>query len=396
MPRSLIVSALLLASLSALSAASAVVLPFSNLSPRNNPGDKNLDWIGESIAETIHDAVSGEGLLVLDRSDRTEAYTRLGIRPYALLTRASVVKIGDELDAHHVVYGSFEVTRQTAPAKSTIVIRARVLDLRRLRQSDELNESGLLEDLASLQNRLCYRTLVELLPDARPDEQSFLAKRTRTRIDALEYYIRGLLAADPAAKHRFFTQAARLDANFSPPCFQLGLYHWDQDAFREAALWFQRVRPTDPHYREANFYLGICKYRIADYAAAEQAFQLVASTVPLNEVYNNLGAAQMRRNPSLALDSFLKALEGDQSDPDYHFNAGYALWKTGSFDVAAERFRAVLDRVPSDEQAISLLGRCLKKEPARPGDARTEGLERIKEQYQEAAFLQLKSIFEKK
>jgi Flp pilus assembly protein TadD len=115
----------------------------------------------------------------------------------------------------------------------------------------------------------------------------------------------------------------------------------------------------------------------------------------LNEVFNNLGAAQMRRNSSEALDNFLKALEGDESDPDYHFNAGYALWKNGSFEVAAERFRAVLDRVPDDQQAISMLGRCLKKDPARPGDARTEGLERIKEQYEESAFLQLKSIFEK-
>ncbi len=391
MQRCLIFSALLLASLSSVFAASSVVLPFSNLSQ-----DKNLDWIGESIAEMVNEAISSEGLLVLDRSDRAEAYSRLGIRPYALLTRASVVKIGDELDAGHVVYGSFEITPQTPPTKSSIVIRARVLDLRRLRQSEELVEQGLLEDLAALQNKLCFRTLLELLPETRIDEQAFLAKRTRTRVDALENYIRGLLVTDPAAKHRFFTQAARLDANFSPPCFQLGLYHWEKDAYREAAIWFQRVRATDSHYREALFYLGICKYRVADYPAAEQAFQVVASTVPLNEVFNNLGAAQMHRNSSQALDNFLKALEGDESDPDYHFNAGYALWKNGNFDVAAERFRAVLDRVPDDQQATSMLGRCLKKEPARPGDARTEGLERIKEQYEESAFLQLKSIFDKK
>ncbi|OYW10532.1 MAG: hypothetical protein B7X34_04440, partial [Acidobacteriia bacterium 12-62-4] len=295
MQRCLILSAFLLASLSSVFAASSVVLPFSNLSQ-----DKNLDWIGESIAEMVNEAIASEGLLVLDRSDRAEAYKRLGIRPYALLTRASVVKIGDELDSGHVVYGSFEVSPQTPPTKSAITIRARVLDLRRLRQSEELVEGGLLEDLASLQNKLCYRTLLELLPDTRINEQEFLAKRTRTRVDALENYIRGLLVTDPAAKHRFFTQAARLDANFSPPCFQLGLYHWEKDAYREAAIWFQRVRATDSHYREAHFYLGICKYRVADYPAAEQAFQVVASTVPLNEVFNNLGAAQMHRNSSEA------------------------------------------------------------------------------------------------
>ena len=395
MQRSVVLVIVLLVSLFPVSAASSVVLPFSNLSQ-----DKNLDWIGESIAEMVHGAISSQGLLVLDRNDRALAYKRLGIRPYALLTRASVVKIGDELDAKHVVYGTFELTREPqegAPLlKPSILIKARVLDLRRLRQSDELVEKGPLDDLALLQSRLCFRALREILPDARLDEASFLAKRARVRIDALEYYIRGLLVADPASKHRFFTQAARLDANFSQPCFQLGLYHWEKSAFLEASSWFLRVRPTDSHYREAHFYLGICKYRLADYAAAEKAFRLVAATVPLNEVFNNLGAALMRRNSPEALTNFLKALDGDDSDPDYHFNVGYALWKNRSFDVAAERFRSVLDRVPSDQEAITMLGRCLKKEGPRPGDARTEGLERIKEEYEESVFLQLKSMIEKK
>jgi tetratricopeptide (TPR) repeat protein len=395
MQRFLILVAILLASLPTLSAASTVVLPFSNLSQ-----EKNLDWIGESIAEMIHEAISSEGLLVLDRDDRAQAYQRLGIRPYSILTRASVVKIGDELDAGHLVYGSFELLRQPAEggvaAKPSIVIRARVLDLRRLRQSEELIEKGPLDDLALLQHRLCFRALKELNPGADQDEQVFLAKRSRTRVDALENYIRGLRATDAAAKHRFFNQAARLDSTFSQPCFQLGLYHWEKEAYQEAATWFQRVRPTDAHYREATFYFGICKYRLADYAAAEKAFRFVAETVPLNEVFNNLGAAQIRRNSPEALTSFLKALEGDESDPDYHFNAGYALWKNRSFEVAAERFRSVLDRVPSDTEAISMLGRCLKKEGPRPGDARTEGLERIKEEYEESAFLQLKSMVEKK
>ena len=135
MQRSLVLVTALLVSLFPVSAASSVVLPFSNLSQ-----DKNLDWIGESIAEMVHEAISSEGLLVLDRNDRALAYKRLGIRPYALLTRASVVKIGDELDANHVVYGTFEILREpqegSAVLKPSIVIKARVLDLRRLRQSE--------------------------------------------------------------------------------------------------------------------------------------------------------------------------------------------------------------------------------------------------------------------
>ena len=76
MQRSLVLVTVLLVSLFPVSAASSVVLPFSNLSQ-----DKNLDWIGESIAEMVHEAISSEGLLVLDRNDRALAYKRLGIRP---------------------------------------------------------------------------------------------------------------------------------------------------------------------------------------------------------------------------------------------------------------------------------------------------------------------------
>ena len=37
--------------------------------------------------------------MTLERDDRVEAYRRLSIRPYSALTKASVLKIGEELDA---------------------------------------------------------------------------------------------------------------------------------------------------------------------------------------------------------------------------------------------------------------------------------------------------------
>jgi len=38
-----------------------------------------------------------------------------------------------------------------------------------------------------------------------------LKRSTQLRVDAIENYIRGLVASAPEQKHRFFTQAARLD-----------------------------------------------------------------------------------------------------------------------------------------------------------------------------------------
>src|SRR6058998_2796789 len=95
---------------SALHAETTLVLPFFNHSK-----SPNLDWIGESIAESVHDSLASEGLLVLDRVDRLEAYRRLSLRPGAELTHASILKIGDSLDATNVMYGSYELIEGANP-----------------------------------------------------------------------------------------------------------------------------------------------------------------------------------------------------------------------------------------------------------------------------------------
>ena len=88
----------------ALRAETVLALPFFNHS-----ASANLEWIGESIAETVHDALASQGLLALDREDRLEAYRRLSLRPGAELTHASIIKIGEALDASRVVYGYYEM-----------------------------------------------------------------------------------------------------------------------------------------------------------------------------------------------------------------------------------------------------------------------------------------------
>jgi tetratricopeptide (TPR) repeat protein len=265
-----------------------------------------------------------------------------------------------------------------------------------MRQSPEFSELGALDDLAALQTHLAWQSIKYATPESAPGETEFLAKRPAVRVDAIENYIRGLLAATPEQKHRFFTQAARLDERYSQPCFQLGRMQIDAESWHSAASWMQRVSPNDPNYHEALFDLGIARYYSADYKGALDALEKVAEVVPLNEVLNNLGVAQLRMNLPSAVQSFQKALEGDEADPDYHFNLGYALWKKGDFTAAADRFRATLDRDSDDQDALLLLGRCLKQSGPRAGDTRADGLERIKFDFEESVYLQLKAMIEKK
>ncbi len=371
-----------------LHAETTLVLPFFN---HSKPA--NLDWIGESIAETVRDALASEGLLVLDRMDRLEAYRRLSLRPGAELTHASILKIGESLDASTVIYGSYEVAQPaTAESKGSLRIDARIVDLKHTHQGPVFNQTGALEDLAILEVRLGWQALESLRPKTAPPEGEFLKARPPVRLDAVESYVRGLLASSAEQRHRFFTQSARLDEHYSQPCFQLGKIYWERKDYKIAAGWFQRVARTDPHYLESQFFLGLSRYYNGDYAGAEDSFQLVAAAMPLNEVFNNLGAAQNRRNNTAsAIGNFQKALEGDSADPDYHFNLGYTQWRAGQYAAAVESFRAAVTRNANDAEATSLLGRALKQEASRPGDPKIEGRERVKTNYDEAAYRQLQA-----
>src|ERR1700686_229856 len=91
-------------------ADTVLVLPFFNLS-----NSANLDWIGESFAETIRESLAAQGVLALTREDRQEAFRRLSVRPYALLTRASVIKLAESLDAGQVVLGQYSLSPGMPP-----------------------------------------------------------------------------------------------------------------------------------------------------------------------------------------------------------------------------------------------------------------------------------------
>src|SRR5258708_21807326 len=139
-----LVLGLLLCGNAAALADTVLVLPFFNEST-----SQNIDWIGEGIAETIRESLASQGVLVLSREDRLEAYRRLSIRPNAVLTHASIIKLGEALDASQVIYGHYEITAPQprdgpAPPKEgggasqpdvsvrhTLHLAARLLDLKR-------------------------------------------------------------------------------------------------------------------------------------------------------------------------------------------------------------------------------------------------------------------------
>ena len=254
----------------------------------------------------------------------------------------------------------------------------------------------MLENLSQMEMALAWQVLRQVAPTTAVSEEIFRRDRPAIRVDAMESYVRGLMTASTDQKTKFFTQAARLDDHFSQPDYELGRMLFAKKDYHGAANWLVKVTRPDSHYMEASFQLGICRYYEGDYDAAIRLFRMVSEEVPLNKVLNNLAVAlPSRRNDASAAAGFQKALEGDEGDPDYWFNYGYALWKLGQYSQAADQFRAVLQRSPDDTEATSFLGRCLHSDPYRVGDPKTDGRERIKTLFEDSAYRQLRAELKK-
>jgi tetratricopeptide (TPR) repeat protein len=366
-----------------------LVLPFSNLS-----ANRSLDWVGESFAVSIFQALSGELPFVVQPEERDNALRQMNVRKYAPLTTASMIEIAVNLDAVMVVAGSVEAIPGTNGARDGLRVRAQLYNARKLRHIKDFDVSGKMDDISLVQSHLAWQILSSLRPEAAPAEQEYLAARPPVRLDAIERYVRGLMAASYDQKLRLFTAAARLQPDYSAACYELGTLYYSRHEFRGAAEWLERVAPADAHFRQALFRLGLARYHTGDFKLSVDAFEKLSRAISLSEVLNNLGVAQLRSGDGQAIGNLQKAIEGDPADPDYSFNAGLAMYRKGDFEAATSLLESTLARKPGDEVAERLLGKCKRKEAARPGEVRSEALERIKENYDETAWLQLKALID--
>lgn len=385
---------LLLVFASSSHASTVLVLQFHNTS---HFGD--LNWVGESIAETVRVELGAAGEIVMGRDSRTEGLRRLSLRPDADFTKATLIKLGQTLDVDYVCYGSYDVTLpdgDTQLRNSAVQIAAKFLDLRKLRDGPQLSEAGKLTDLSRLNEHLAWQALRYIEPTLDLPVDQFLNPRKFTRLDAEESYMRGLLASRGEQQEKWFTQASLLDPHLAGPAFELGKLNLEKKSFRQAVDWFGRVPQQDPRYSSARFHMGLAAYGSGDYTGAANYFREVLKTVPLNEVYNNLGASECQLGLASAMEDFRRAVDGDTNDPVYRFNLGVALLKANSYDEAQKAFQAVLDRSDDDTEAKAFFETAQRHEQFASGARSKAPVCRLKENFDETAFRQLKAMLQPK
>ena len=374
-----------------------LVLPFDNRS-----GDPSLNWIGDSFPDTLNKRLNSAGFLTISHDDRVYAYDHLGLPTDLQPSRATTIRIAQQLDANFVIIGSYTVQpnpsakpdTDASPAAtpgSRINIQARVLSLDNLTLTAPVEDSAEINRLFDAENAIAWKVARVADPQFNVAEPTFLAAPGAVPLPAFEDYIRGIDTQNPAERLKRLQSAVALVPNYSAALLALGKEQYALHDYPAASITLTKFQPTDRLALEAGFYLGLSRFNNANYPGAAQAFDFVASKLPLPEVINNQAVALSRQGKD-AIALFQRASAADPSDSDYHYNLAVAEFRAGDTTNAQKEVAAALKLKPSDTEAAALQKQLASVPPgtrmsAGPNSSFT-AVERIRRTYSETSYRQ--------
>jgi tetratricopeptide (TPR) repeat protein len=284
---------------------------------------------------------------VMRRDERLHAFDLLRVPVVAGLSHATIIRVGQTVGASQVVVGTFSLKGDT------LTVHARPILLDTGLAGAEISESGPLDDIFDIYDRLAVR----LVPGSSTSAAQL--ENSHPPIAAFEQFIKGLLAEMPTTKLTFLNESIRL----APGLQRARIAAWDvYNDLGEHERGLAAVRQVPAGHRlarQARFLASISLLELKRYQEAfDELTKLNAEEMDAT-LLNNLGVVQLRRPPenntgSRAVSFFNEAasLEG----VDSYFNLGYAYWLDGDASAAARWLREAVRRNPADHAAHFVLG----------------------------------------
>jgi tetratricopeptide (TPR) repeat protein len=341
-----------------------VVMPFGN--PQT---EARLYWLGEGSAVLLADYLDRFGATTIPRDARTSAFERLQLPPAAALSHATVIKVAQFVGATDVVVGSYEL------AGEHLTVHARLIRLDAGRLLPEIVERGPLTDLFAIYERIARRLLDATSPSPRIPAGTVLASR-----QALEIYVKGLVAETALTQRSFFEQALKLAPHDDRVRLALWQVHTDLGDHLMALDGASAVPATSRFSRSARYVAALSQIDLKRYDQAFDALKALASETRSAEALNALGVVQLLRGSTPQSGKpayyFNQAAQTDPSDPDYYFNLGYAYWLDRDPPAAVYWLREAVRRDPADGDAHYVLGAALQQTNALAEAARERDLAR--------------------
>jgi tetratricopeptide (TPR) repeat protein len=309
--------------------------------------DGRTYWLGEAIAVLMADDMNARGLGAIPRQARERAYEQLHLPPHGVLSRATVIKIGELVGANEVVVGEVRVDGDTLTIKATPIR----IDIGRA--DSDLVEHGDLPDLIPIVRKLARR----IVPDREQAPPS-----PAPPLHAFELFVKGLIAERPQSQAEFLESAIQIDPRYDAARLALWDVRTGQGDYAAALAQTRAVGATSPLAMRARFLSSLSLISLNHYDEAFAVLKDLDSSSPA--VLNNLGVVQIRRsgNPEVGKPTyfFTKAAEADPDDPDVLFNLGYAYALDRDPQGAIYWLREALRRNPADGDAHIVLASALE------------------------------------
>jgi tetratricopeptide (TPR) repeat protein len=341
-----------------------LVFPFENVG-----ASARLDWIGEGLEELTIQRLSEAGQQVYSHAGRLNEMDRYGLPSSAKLSRATMLHIGQEMDADYVVFGEY-----TSDGK-TITVRARIMRVNPVALLPAIEESDSLASLMGLHTKLTWKLLGSCDHGYPLNLAEFSRLQQPLGLAAFEQYIRGLLANDDETRLRDLKEAARLEPGWPEPAFAIGEVYFQKNDCSAALPWYAKVPTTNARKVEASFATGVCRLRLGQPDKAEEVFNVLEEDLHRNlvtgadlpEILNNLAIARARQNNlPPALTALGRARDIDPDEDDYPFNLGLLALQQKDLATAETHFREAVQREADNPEDLAFLIYTLDKLGKKP------------------------------
>lgn len=319
-----------------------LVVPFETAA-----GDGRTYWLGEAVAVLVADDVNARGLGAITRASRERAYEQLRLPPNAVLSRATVIKVGEIVGAAQVIVGDVSVQGDA------LTVRARPIRIDVGRADAEVVERGNLADIFAVAQKVARR----LVPGGTDGSAA-----PAPSLQAFEQFVKGLLAEQPASRASFLEAALKLEPRYDRARLALWEVRTAQGNHAAALVVARAVSDGTPWSRGAKFLAAVSLMELTQFDEAFAVLKALNDAAPAAAIFNNLGVVQIRRG---ATDTgrptyFLtKAAEAEPDDPDILFNLGYAYALDRDPQAAIYWLREALRREPTDGDAHVVLAAAL-------------------------------------
>ncbi len=312
-----------------------LVMPFTAEVDPDAPGGGGAAlWLGEAASTLIVEGLSTRGVGAMSRDERVAAFARLNIPMTAALTRATTIRIGELIGASEIVFGEVRLGRR-------MQVRARLVRLSTGDELDAVDHEGNLGDIFSV-----FGTVSERLSSQTGRLRPVRPAPLPLALETFESYVKGLVAATPAAQQRFLEAAVRQAPGDPRILMALWEVYAAQGMHDRAVASANAVPVEAAAYRQARFAVALSMLELRRFDGAAQALTVMYATSRTAAVSSLLGIVHLRRGAAPGAEApavfFRRAVDEDPENTDYLFNLGYAHALSGNTADAITWLREVV------------------------------------------------------